>query len=121
MNPGATTRPSASIVRLAGPLNLPISAIFPFLTETSPRNAGIPEPSTMRPSRIRRSYAIASPFLVTFAINLARRYGDLAPRKRRQGLFSPHGSIRRVGRLPRQGEPVHNLRDRSPGEEPMQE
>src|SRR6266481_10103856 len=63
MNPGATTRPAASIVRVAGPLNLPISAILPSLTPTSPRNAGIPEPSTMRPFLISRSYAIATPFL----------------------------------------------------------
>src|SRR5437016_14614257 len=59
MNPGATARPSASIVLLAGPLNLPISAILPFLTPTSPRKAGIPEPSTTRPFLISRSYAIA--------------------------------------------------------------
>src|SRR6266436_6578459 len=58
MNPGATTRPSASIVRVAGPDNLPISAILPSLTPTSPRKAGIPEPSTTRPFLINRSYAI---------------------------------------------------------------
>src|SRR5437763_10863338 len=58
MNPGATARPSASIVWLTGPLNLPISTILPFLTPTSPRKAGIPEPSTTRPFLISRSYAI---------------------------------------------------------------
>ena len=54
---------SASIVRVAGPLSLPISTILPSLTPTSPRNAGIPDPSTMRPFLINRSYAIATPFL----------------------------------------------------------
>src|SRR5690242_17877364 len=52
------------MVRLAGPLSFPISAILPFLTPTSPRNAGIPEPSTIRPFLISRSYAIATPFSV---------------------------------------------------------
>ncbi len=42
----------------AGPDNLPISAILPSLTPTSPRKAGIPEPSTTRPFLINRSYAI---------------------------------------------------------------
>src|SRR5580704_17723089 len=58
MNPGATTAPAASTVRAAVPLNLPISTILPSLTPTSPRYAGIPEPSTTRPLRINRSYAI---------------------------------------------------------------
>src|ERR1041385_5113352 len=45
----------------AGPDNLPISTIFPSLTPTSPRNDGIPEPSTIRPFLISRSYAIGVP------------------------------------------------------------
>src|ERR1019366_4347816 len=58
MKPGETARPLASTVRVAGPLSLPISAILPFRTPTSPRNAGMPEPSTTRPFLISRSYAI---------------------------------------------------------------
>src|SRR5438034_11756269 len=49
------------MVFAAGPDNLPISTIFPSLTATSPRNAGIPEPSTIRPFLISRSYAIGVP------------------------------------------------------------
>src|SRR5262252_1696298 len=59
MNPGATTRPSASIVRLAAaPAYLPTPTIFPPCTATSAANAGSPEPSTTRPFLISRSYAI---------------------------------------------------------------
>src|SRR5262249_26751072 len=58
MKPGATTRPSASIVRDAASRSLPIATIFPLVTATSPRKAGRPEPSMMRPFLIRRSYAI---------------------------------------------------------------
>src|ERR1700730_15166277 len=61
MKPGATARPSASIVRVAAPLSLPISTILPFLMPTSPRNAGIPEPSTISPFVNSRSYAIGFP------------------------------------------------------------
>ena len=43
--------------------NLPISAILPSLTPTSPRKDGIPEPSTIRPFLISRSYAMVIPFL----------------------------------------------------------
>src|SRR6185295_3672069 len=57
-NPGEITRPAASIVSFAGPESLPISTILPFSTPTSPRNAGIPEPSTTRPFLISRSYPI---------------------------------------------------------------
>jgi hypothetical protein len=58
INPGATAWPAASIVFVAGPDSLPISAILPSLTPTSPRKAGMPEPSTTRPFLISRSYAI---------------------------------------------------------------
>src|SRR6266446_6539070 len=62
MNPGATTRPSASIVRLAAaPAYLPTPTILPFCTATSAANAGSPEPSTTRPFLISRSYAILLP------------------------------------------------------------
>src|SRR5215469_13659124 len=60
MNPGATTRPSASIVRLAdAPAYLPTPTIFPPCTATSARNAGSPEPSTTVPFLMSRSNAIA--------------------------------------------------------------
>src|SRR5271156_1609917 len=59
MNPGATTRPSASIVRLAAaPAYLPTPTILPSCTATSAANAGSPEPSTTRPFLINRSYAM---------------------------------------------------------------
>src|SRR5438093_8757344 len=58
MKPGATTRPSASMVRAAVSRSLPIATILPLLTATSPRKAGMPEPSMMRPFLIMRSYAI---------------------------------------------------------------
>src|SRR5689334_15009390 len=58
MKPGETAAPWASTVRVAAPLNLPMSAILPSFTPTSPRKAGIPDPSTMRPLRINRSYVI---------------------------------------------------------------
>src|SRR5262245_9443303 len=62
MKPGATTRPSASIVRsAAAPAYLPTPTILPFCTATSAANAGSPEPSTTRPFVISRSYAILLP------------------------------------------------------------
>src|ERR1700730_2083897 len=70
MKPGATAWPSASIVFVAVPDSLPISAILPSLTPTSPRNAGIPEPSTTRPFLINRSYAIG--FLLALGSAAAR-------------------------------------------------
>src|SRR4051795_9518423 len=70
MNPGATARPAASIVLLAGPDNLPISTILPSLTPTSPRKAGMPEPSTTRPFLISKSYAIG--FLLALGSAAAR-------------------------------------------------
>jgi hypothetical protein len=47
MNPGATTRPDVSIVRLAGaPASLPTAVIYPPRTPTSAANQGAPVPST---------------------------------------------------------------------------
>src|SRR6185312_6357098 len=68
MKPGVTARPEASTVRVAGPLSLPISAILPLRTPTSPRNAGMPEPSTTRPFLISRSYAIWMPSLDSLGV-----------------------------------------------------
>src|SRR4051812_22958055 len=80
MKPGDTAKPSASMVRVAAPLILPISTILPSLTARSPRKAGIPEPSTMRPLRINRSYAILVGLLLCGppAATLPRP-GSLAP------------------------------------------
>src|SRR5437773_2857206 len=56
MNPGATTRPDASIVRLArDPESRPTAAIFPPRTPTSARNQGAPVPSTTRALVNKRS------------------------------------------------------------------
>src|SRR6266851_6310365 len=55
------TWPPASTVWPAAPDSLPRSAILPSLTPTSPLNAGIPEPSTIRPFLISRSYAMGAP------------------------------------------------------------
>src|SRR5438874_7658504 len=78
MKPGATARPAASIVLLAGPDNLPISTILPSLTPTSPRNDGMPEPSTTRPFLISRSYAIG--FLLGRTAQMATRSGATVTR-----------------------------------------
>src|SRR5262245_8082147 len=57
MKPGATTRPCASIVRVAVAFaRLPMRAIRSPLIARSPLKAGRPEPSTMRPLLISRSY-----------------------------------------------------------------
>src|SRR2546425_10737131 len=61
MNPGATARPSASMMRGADALNLPTPTIFPWCTATSAWNDGPPEPSTTRPFLMSRSYAIGLP------------------------------------------------------------
>src|SRR5258708_11145377 len=62
MKPGATTRPSASIVRLAAaPAYLPTPTILPPCTATSAANAGSPEPSTTRPFLMSRSNAMLLP------------------------------------------------------------
>src|SRR5262249_24109672 len=110
-------RPSASIVRSAGPLNLLISAIFPALTATSPQKAGIPEPSTIRPLRINRSYAIATPFCLRFEAILSREAVWVGTRNERQAPPCPHGCSRRADRLRSQGEPIHNRQNRSRGED----
>src|SRR5712691_8600551 len=57
MNPGATTRPSALMVRVADALHLPTPTILPFCTATSAWKEGPPEPSTTRPPLMSRSYA----------------------------------------------------------------
>src|SRR5438874_6743655 len=57
MNPGATTRPCASISRLAcASCKSPTAAMRSPLTATSPANQGFPAPSMMWPLRMSRSY-----------------------------------------------------------------
>ena len=75
MKPGATTMPSASIVRSAGARMRPISATRPSLTPTSPRKRGIPEPSTIVPLRIRRSKVIGRPSRLRVAMGEHRGGG----------------------------------------------
>ncbi len=58
MMPGATMWPSASNVSLALSRMRPIEAMRPFLTPTSARKRGRPEPSITTPFLISRSYAI---------------------------------------------------------------
>ena len=56
MNPGATTMPRASMVRLAGaPARLPMAAILPCRMPMSPEYHGEPVPSMMRPCWITTS------------------------------------------------------------------
>src|SRR3981189_2704300 len=72
----------------AGPDSLPISAILPSLTPTSPRKAGIPEPSTTRPFLISRSYAIGFLLQGRAAAAGPPPVGVAVPRRR---ALSPHG------------------------------
>jgi hypothetical protein len=61
MNPGATTRLVASIVlaALTEPSE-PTAAMRSATIPTSPRNQGLPVPSTMRPLEMSRSKRVAS-------------------------------------------------------------
>src|SRR5215510_1076614 len=61
MNPGATARPSALMMRVADSLNLPTPTILPFCTATSAVKEGPPEPSTTQPFLMSRSYAMTLP------------------------------------------------------------
>ena len=58
--PGATKRPSASIVFSAAPVTRPISTIVPSLTATSARYREKPLPSTTMPFLITKSWAMTS-------------------------------------------------------------
>src|SRR6266851_1127917 len=58
MKPGETISPSASMVRVAAVVTLPISTIRPSLMPTSPEKRRLPEPSTIVPPRMIRSSAI---------------------------------------------------------------
>src|SRR5215467_12527112 len=109
MKPGATTRPSASIVRFEGPLNLPSSTILPSLTPTSPRKDGIPEPSTMRPFLISRSYAIAFPLFVHATTR--RSFAELYHDYRHVEAICRVLADMRVGRHPRTDPTKNQLMD----------
>src|SRR5688572_12677716 len=61
MKPGHTTSSEASMVFAADePSPAPIAAMRPSRMPMSPANGGAPEPSTMRPPRIRISNGIAA-------------------------------------------------------------
>src|SRR5262249_53332596 len=61
MKPGATTSPRASISRFAGPVSdRPTATTRSPRTATSPKNQGLPLPSTTRPWRMRRSYGASA-------------------------------------------------------------
>src|SRR2546428_3589889 len=80
MNPGATTRPSALMVRVAASLNFPTPTIFPWCTATSAWNEGPPDPSTTRPFVMSRSYAMTlSPLGPTLFERRGQRGGLLPP------------------------------------------
>src|ERR1700722_16772955 len=70
--PGVTSRPSASTVRVADSLpNEPTAVIWPRSTTTSAVRAGAPVPSTTVPPRMTRSCMVASP-LADCPLMLAR-------------------------------------------------
>src|SRR5260221_5473704 len=60
MKPGETIRPSASIVRLAAVVILPISTMRPSAMPISPEKRCLPEPSTIVPPRMTVSSASQS-------------------------------------------------------------
>src|SRR6476620_540798 len=60
MTPGASTRPSASTVRLAGSSVAPTATMRPSRTPTSPANSAAPVPSTIRALRMSRSNMTSS-------------------------------------------------------------
>src|SRR5262245_25991542 len=73
MNPGATTRPDASIVRAAVfPFRSPMAAIFPPRIPTSARNHGLPVPSTTLPRCSSRSKSCALATVDTMAAQVRR-------------------------------------------------
>src|SRR5215218_4091324 len=67
MNPGEITRPPTSNVSRHLPLDFPTSTTTPSLTPTSPKNQGLPVPSTTRPffsTRSNKAPPPTRPFLV---------------------------------------------------------
>src|SRR5215212_5095823 len=60
MKPGETTWPPASIFSIPLPFTLPTSTIVSSLIPTSPKNQGLPVPSTRRPFSITRSSTAAA-------------------------------------------------------------
>src|SRR3569833_1480119 len=64
--PGVTVSPSAAISRWPFSATLPIAAILPSLTATSPVKAALPVPSTLRPPRMTKSEVMVFPLLEAF-------------------------------------------------------
>src|ERR671925_2450824 len=113
MNPGATTRPSASMVFLAAVETRPSSVIFPAEIPTSARRAGAPVPSINVPffttmscmarkrshsapgtvvvlehsSRILKDNPLGDPYVRKLAVWLPPQYDDGAPRRRFPVLY----------------------------------
>ena len=86
------------------PESLPISTILPFLMPTSPRNAGIPEPSTISPFLISRSYAIGfflsaqtGPAVATRENSLAKCTPSGRAKQRRRGALRPESHVLSAG------------------------
>src|SRR5918993_51403 len=61
MMPGASARPSAFTVSLAGPSLLAIAAILPAVTPRSPRTGALPAPSWISASLMTRSNILTPP------------------------------------------------------------
>ena len=99
MKPGATTSPLASITRFAFPSGTrPTATIRSPGIATSPRNHGLPVPSTIRPLRMTRSYSGSA----------ARAHA--AGREDRDGEHDSHGLDPHEYLLaihPEQDEPEH--------------
>src|ERR1700722_15582765 len=74
-NPGATIKPSASMVRAACSSTSPMATTLPPVTATLARRDGAPVPSTTVPPRINRS-SIAATFLSACAVFSRVRYLD---------------------------------------------
>src|SRR5215510_14896541 len=120
MIPGATTRPSASIVRAAAAFTRPISRIRPSLTATSARQREKPVPSTTMPPLITRSYAmsvLAAPSARAVPdrepeafLDHVRDAGEVLPRPLRPGR-----SVRRQ-RLPEDRHPLEVRTGQARGE-----
>src|SRR5205807_1693594 len=86
MNPGATTRPLASIVFVAFTSSArPTAAMRWPVTATSPANHGLPLPSTILPPRMSRSQGLTSSALPISFPNAAVQAATERNRSRREG------------------------------------
>src|SRR5258707_3347865 len=87
MKPGATTRPPASMVFLAGARMRPISVILPAVMPTSAEGAGAPVTSTTLPPLMRRSSMTRLPGQNT-AMKVAIIGGTRIPFARASGAYN---------------------------------